>query len=385
MNKIQKVPEIILLIETSREFGRGLLAGIARYSRIYGPLRFCRYPPYYLYPYDDRKIYRWIKQQRADGIIMRRSKNTDQILALKIPIIILDVNKEIEDHPNIVTDDQNIGRIAAEYFISRRFKEFAFCGFSNMLWSQKRCEGFCAALGKTGIIPYIYNLPRRSWKSEIPVLIEWLKKLPQPVALMACNDDRGQEIIEACRAANLYIPEQVAVLGVDNDTLVCDLTEPTLSSIAINTEKAGFEAAQLITKLVFGEAASVNKILAEPTHVVTRRSTDITMVDDNDVAKALRFISEHSRDRIQIEDVVEAVKISRRGLYKKFKRTIGRSVHDEITIVQIEHIKKMLRETNLSISHIASQLKYSGVEKLARFFRRETGITPIEYRKSIRH
>jgi len=385
---IKRVPEIILLIETSREFGRGLLAGIARYSRIYGPWRFYRYPPYYIYPHDEKKVFAWIKQQQADGIIMRASGNVEEILDLGIPTIVLDVNKEIENLLNIVTDEQNIGRMAAEYFIGRGFREFAFCGFANMLWSKKRCESFCARLEQAGLRPFVYEQPKtrfkQSWKNETPILADWLQRLPKPAALMACNDDRGQDITEACRAANLHIPEQIAVLGVDNDTLVCDLTDPTLSSIAINTEKAGFEAAQLMTNLLEGKTISAKRIVVEPINIVTRRSTDITIVDDPDVAMALRFISEHDRDRIQIDDVAEAISVSRRGLYKKFRRTLDRSIHDEITRVKIEQIKKMLRETNLSVSQIAFQLNYAGVEKLVRFFHRETGMTPLAYKKTLR-
>jgi LacI family transcriptional regulator len=199
---------------------------------------------------------------------------------------------------------------------------------------------------------------------------------------MACNDDRGRQVLEACKIADLHVPEEVAILGVDNDEMVCDLSNPRLSSIALNLERSGYEAAELLDKLMAGNKKMANqKIIAQPTHVVTRQSTNILAIEDSDVAQAVRFIRQHSKEMLQVDDVAKTVGISRRGLERRFRIALKRSVFNEIKRVRAEQVARMLVETNQSIGQIALALNYPGIEHISRFFRKEKGMSPLAYRK----
>ncbi len=185
--------------------------------------------------------------------------------------------------------------------------------------------------------------------------------------------------------AGLHVPEQVAIVGVDNDELVCELSDPPLSSVALNVERGGYEAAEMLDKLMAGKESIKKDIIVEPMHVVTRQSTDILAVEDPEVADAMRFIRRHSKRIIQVSDVVDSVGLSRRVLQQRFRRIFGRSIYDEIKRCRLEQIVLVLAETDLSISQIASAFGYAGIEKLSRYFQREKGMTPLAYRKQYGH
>ncbi len=380
---MKKIPKIALLVETSREFGRSFLYGVARYSRTHGPWIFYRETGGL-----ERSIPK-IKNWGADAVMTRTLKHSEQLQSLGIPIIYI-IHREIADspYPTVVTDSENIAKMAAEHFIDRGFQNFAFCGFDSMSWSVQRGRFFAHFVQKMGLKVDCYKQPAsrhlRRWENEQVLLAEWLKELPKPVAVMACNDDRGQHIIEACKMVNIKIPEEVAVLGVDNVVLVCDLSEPPLSSMALNTEKAGYDAAELLDKLMHGETMAGQKILVEPTHIVTRRSTDILSIQDPDVAAALRFIRDNCRNQITVENVVDALTISRRVLEKRFRKLLNRSVLEEIRKARTDAAARMLVETEMSVSQIAEKLGYTETAHLSRYFHKEKGISPIAFRKRIR-
>jgi len=375
-----KIPKVILLIETSRAYGRGLLRGIVKYSRLHGPWVF------YSEPGGLEKALPAMRHWGANGIIMRDSTRGSEALKLGVPIIVsVHLKEHIKETPYIDTNGVRIGRMAAEHLLDRGFRHFAFCGFDKLHWSRERCENFSKRVAGAGFETGIFKQPRsrvqRSWENEQILMADWLKALPKPVGLMACNDDRGRHVSEACKIAGLHVPEQVAIVGVDNDELVCELSSPPLSSVALNVERGGYEAAELLDKLMAGKESIKKDIIVEPMHVVTRQSTDILAVEDTEVAEAMRFIRQHSKRIIQVSDVVDSVGLSRRALQQRFRRIFGRSVYDEIKRCRLEQIVLMLAETDLSISQIASAFGYAGIEKLSRYFQREKGMTPLAYRK----
>ena len=380
---MKKIPKVALLIETSREFGRSFLYGVARYSRTHGPWIFYKETGGL-----ERSIPK-IKDWGADAVMTRTLKDVEQLHSLNIPIIYV-IHHERGDspYPSVITDSENIGRMAAEHFLDRGFRKFAFCGFDEMAWSAQRGQFFEKYLKKAGFSVNVYTQPAskvlQRWENEQRLLAEWIKGLPKPVAIMACNDDRGQHVIEACKAAGIKIPEEVAVLGADNDILVCDLCEPPLSSVALNTEKAGYDAAELLDKLMRGEKMTGQKILVEPTHIATRRSTDILSIQDPDVAEALRFIRNNCRAQITVDDVVESLPVSRRVLEKRFRKLLNRSVLEEIRKARTDAAARMLVETEMSIAQIAEKLGYTETAHLSRYFHKEKGISPIAFRKRIR-
>ncbi len=380
-----KIPKVILLVDTARAYGRGLLRGIAKYSDLHGPWIYYWKAPFYREAAGKEVTLSRLKTLDADGIIMREQKKTKEILAMSLPTIISPYTEQFPGSPNIIPDDAAIGKMAAEHLLDRGFRNFAYCGFEDMFALRNRGEIFRKRITAAGFETRIYKEPKskvkRLWENEQNVMADWLKSLPKPVGLMACNDDRAREVIEACKITDLHMPEEVAIIGVDNDDLVCNLSHPPLSSIALNFERAGYEAAELLDKLMAGEKMADQRIVVRPTHIVTRRSTDILAIEDRELAKAMRFIRQHSKEPIQVGDVVDAVALSRRSLYHQFRKVLGRSPNEEIRRARVEQIVRMLVETNLPVSKIAFALGYSSVAHIARYFRQEKGMNLQSYRK----
>jgi LacI family transcriptional regulator len=384
-----KIPKVILLIENSRAYGRDLLRGIARYSRFYGPWSFYMEPPFYLE--SGGRIRQLnvshLKGLNADGIIMRDTGKPEQIAAMGLPTIIASAIKEqMLGITTIRTDDARIGKTGAGHLLERGFRHFGYCGFDDMSWSRKRRDSFVNSIAQAGFRTNVYRQPKsrkkRVWENEQSLVADWLESLPKPVGLMVCNDDRGRQVIETCNAARLAVPDEIAVIGVDNDRLVCELSNPPLSSIALNVERAGYDAAELLDKMMAGpEKESAHTITVSPTHTVTRQSTDILTIDDPLVSAALRFVHRNAKKDIQISDVVEATASSRRTLQQRFRKLMRRSLHDEIMRARVEFVAQLLVETNLSVSEIGAQLNYASPEHISRSFKRIKGLTPLLYRK----
>jgi len=240
--------KVILLVENSRGFGRDLLKGIADYVKVHGPWTFYHPPFFYIRTSGrrDDELLR-LKDWGPDGIIAREfsPKTREQILSLGVPAVfhpVLD-EKPMDGAGNIWADDITVGKVAAEHLLSLGFRSFAFCGLNDFFWSRKRAEGFCEAVTRKGQEPVCYRYPesrqQRLWPNEQKMLTAWLESLPKPVGLMACIDERAQEVIEACKQAGLRIPEEVAIIGADDDKLICELSNPPLSSVALSSVRAG--------------------------------------------------------------------------------------------------------------------------------------------------
>lgn len=380
-------PKVILLIETSHSYGRGLIRGIARYSRIHGPWNFYHLEPFYRRSASStKKFLDGLKGCGATGIILREPDKNNFILELNLPTIVSPFTTLfIPGLPNIVAENSAIGRMGAEHLLDHGFKDFAYCGFSDYQWSCDRRKGFVQRIAQEGMETIIYKLPKlksqRTWDKEQFILSDWLKSLPKPVGIMACTDDRSLNVCEACKIAGLHVPEQVAIVGVDNDRIICELSDPPLSSIVLNVEKTGYEAAALLDKLMAGQNSKEQTIPVEPLYVKNRQSTDILAVKDQDVAQALRFIRKHSKQPISVYDITNGINLSRRALEKRFRKAIGRTIHQEIIRVRTEQIIGMLTETNLTVSRIALSLGYTSTEHISRSFCQATGLSPLAYRK----
>lgn len=379
------VRKVVLLINPSRAHTRGLLKGIAKYSRLKGLWRFYR-PLEYRERKGVQRLLPALKAIQPNGILMREPPERDQIIKMSIPTVCFPYTTEkIANAANVITDHVSVGEMAAKHLLRRGLRQFAYCGFDDWWWSRLRGDGFRKTLAQAGCQISVYRLPRekskRSWDKELPIIADWLVKLPRPMGLMACNDDRGELVIEACKMAGLRVPEEVAVVGVDNDEFICDLSSPPLSSIVLSVEKAGYEAAELLDKMMAAEQIARPEIYIRPTHVVTRQSTDILSIEDTDVAEAVSFIRQHAKMPIQVASVVEAVSLSRRVLEKRFRRALGHSIHAEIRRVRTELIVQMLAETEMPISEIADALGFPSVAHVSRYFRKEKGMSPLKYRR----
>jgi LacI family transcriptional regulator len=373
-----KTKKIALLFDTSNGFDRALLRGIVKYSRIHGPWVFS------IQTVEKNIQLKDLKKWGMHGIIMRQAQNQHHPIDLPLPTVILPAEDLIPDAGNIVGDSLAMGKMGAEHLLNCGFKHFAFCGFKDMPWSRARQKGFKDRLNEEGFTLTPYDQPRlktqKQWESEQRQLAKWLTSIEKPIGIMACNDERARNVINACKSANLNIPDQVAVLGINNDDLVCELSEPPLSSIAVSAERAGYDAANLLDKMMAGERIDSKTVLVEPLYVVTRNSTDILAVSDKDLSDALQFIKLHCKEPIQVSDVVNAVPTSRRVLEKRFRKILGRSMHDEIRRLRVEHAAWMLVETSLSISQISYAMGFPSPEKMSRYFKTAVNKSPLAYR-----
>jgi len=375
---MQKFPRVTLLIESSHEYGRGLLSGIARYCRFHGPWIF-NYEPK-----GQEKVKLGFHDPDVDGVI---SHDSGQIIATHRSIKL--------GTYHITTDHEGIANMAADYFLRKGYKNFAYCGLDDkklglcgvnkVSWSFQRGEFFKKRLIREGFDLHLYPLPKSKrqciWDNEREFVVNWLRTLPKPIALFACNDIRSRNVSEACAIEGLRVPEDVAILGVDNDALLCELSNPSLSSIALSAEKAGYLAAELLDKLMAGKKIKPQSIKVKPTHVMERHSTDTLAIEDDQVVNALRFIHLNSKKPIQVSDVVDATTLSRRALERRFKTFLGCSILDEIRRVHLEEIVKMLIETRLSIEQIGNVMGYSSVSNMRSYFKKVKGVSPSEYRK----
>ncbi len=385
----KKIPTIGLLVESSRASGRALLCGIAKCAHHYGPWAF------YWEPGGLEKAWPKLKALNVDGIILRDVDKLGEVLALGIPAVVIGHSKtEIPNMVNVVTDSAAIGQIGAEHLLQCGFKHFAYCGYGtppssvsrreSFTWSDFRRESFTQCIRRAGFeVHTCTTLPMaRAWREEGQKMVAWLQSLPKPVGLMACNDDCGRQIIESCKQAHLLVPDTVGVLGADNDEVVCGLSDPPLSSVVINFERAGYEAALVLFRLLRRSRHVPSKIIVRATHVIARRSTDITAASDPHMAKALQFIRDHSRENVTVTDVSRAAGLSRRTLEIKFRREVGSSIREHICRVRTDQIVRLLVETDLPIRRIAERLGFSDVQHFARYFRAGKQISPLAYRRS---
>ena len=380
---MHRIPRVILLIETSHEFGRDLIRGITRYSRIYGPWMFSREPRGLRGK--SPKLHKW----DADGIIIRGDAiKPEEVRAAGLAAIFAPrATGAIPGFPCILVDSLQVGKMGAEHLLERGFKNFGFCGFSDTPWSKTRAEGFAQRVKQAGFETCLYEKPESlstgRWFKEQNSIAAWLKSLPKPIGIMACTDYRGQHVLEGCKLTGIHVPEDVAVVGVLNDDVICELCDPPLSSVALDVEKGGYEAAALLDKMMAGRKMRPgdHSVIIRPTHLVTRQSTDILATEDREVAQAMRYIHEHAREPMQVADVVEASGLSRRTLEQRFRKVLGQSILNEITRVRIEQVCLLLTETNLSVAQIASVLRFSNEKHISRPFRQEKGMSPLAYRR----
>jgi LacI family transcriptional regulator len=379
--------KIILMIDFSEEYGKSLLRGIAQYAKEKGSWIFCRMPVTYRETTGSAGILKWAKEWGATGIIGQFYNDADANLISKagIPVIAQDFKERFSKIPNISGDYIDAGKMGAEYFLKKGFKHFAFYGFKDIVWSRERAEGFEATLKRKGHeVHYFEHKKSRSrelWYYKPSSLSKWLKSLPKPVAIMACDDNQGQHITQACKHAGLRIPEEVAVLGVDNDEMICNLSDPPLSSISLDAEKGGYEAAALLDKMIRRKSTSYNDILVKPIQVVTRHSTDIYATPDAHIATALRYIHQNIDGSLNVEQILQQLPLSRRSLEKRFQQITGSPVYKYIYNLRIEKFAQKLLSTDKSVFEIALEIGFEDAKNISRSFKKIKGCTPLEYRQ----
>ncbi len=386
-------PQVALLLETSTEYGRGLLRGIVRYSHLHGPWSL------YVAPGHLEQALPKAKSWSGTGIIarMHSPEMTKLIRATGVPFVASSLEESRssgreDKFGEIRTNSAAIARIAAAHLVERSLRHFAFCGFVGCAWSLRREDAFSQYLRDLGLQCQTHRIELANWMQrpnwienwvhEQPILMDWLKSLPKPVGLMTCNDVCGREVLQGCAAAGLRVPDDVAVVGVDNDEMMCELSSPPLSSVALGLEKAGYESARLLDGMMSGHMTGGHVVQVEPLYVVTRQSSEVIAQDNPCMATALRFIKNHAGQAISVPDVVEHVGVSRRTLERRFFRALGRSILSEITHCRLERAKRLLLETDLPSHRVAAEAGFGSIKTFNRVFRHTAGIPPKRFRLS---
>jgi LacI family transcriptional regulator len=376
-------PHVALLVETSVVYGRQILRGIARYGRTHD-----RWSIFL----DERELGAtppsWLSNWNGQGIICRPTTPSIAQTLQRRGMAVVDLNDRYGflGFPRIGSDMNAIGRMAANHLLQRGFFNLAYCGFEDQVWSQERLQGVREAAHGHATICGIFEssfegLREHTWQEERDRISVWLQTLPRPLGIVACNDVRGHHVLDACRVLDIAVPEEVAVVGVDNAQTFCELCDPPLSSVVPDAERIGFEAALLLGRLMNGEAPPQQELLIPPEEVITRQSSDVLAVDDPAIASALHFIREHACEKISVDDVLMKVRMSRSTLERGFRRFLGHSPQEEIRRVRLKRVQQLLRETDWTLPRIANLAGFEHTEYMMVQFKRTIGQTPSQWRR----
>jgi LacI family transcriptional regulator len=391
-------PRVALLIESSRAYGRELLSGIAAFLQTHGPWSVF---------HQERGLGdgapSWLRGWKGDGVIARFETRelVQRVRKLRIPTVDLRCRFKLPGIPRIETDDRLVVKLGVEHLAGRGLRHFAYCGFTAANYSERRLSFFRELLGEAAI--HIFEGPPLQAGSDTGLdnvsdtvrgevagmsqdsrLARWLEALPRPVGVFACNDIRAQQVLNVCRANGVSVPDDVAVIGVDNDEVLCNLSYPSLSSVEPDARQIGYQAAALLERMMQGEPGPAAKLFVPPRGVIARASTEGLAIADRHVAAALRFIRENACNGLDVRQVLAQVPLSRSTLERRFHEYLGRSPKEEIIRIRLGRVKQLLAETDYTLAAIARRTGFQYVEHLSTLFAQKIGQTPGQFRRAAR-
>ena len=382
---MQPIRQVAVLIETSREYGRGLLRGVTRFHR-----EKPNWSVYFRQQDLGAALPRWMKSWKGDGILARvaNKKTGEELIATGLPLIDLRGATSTLGIPLFGIDNQSVTRHAFDHLAACGLKNFAFVGepIGKHVYDDERRDMFSHLVQEYGSECHLFGNRSgrrkvKSWEDQQQQLAVWLSQLPKPVGIMCCHDDRGQQVLDACQRADLGVPDEVAVLGVDNDEFLCRLSVPSLTSVDVRAERIGYHAASLLDQMMNGEKKFDESVLFEAAGVAARQSTDVIACEDPEIARTLRFIRQNACNQLTVEDVQRQVTLSRSLLNRRFKKHLGRTPKQEIQRVQMETAKRLLTDSHDALQSIAEQCGFNEAWYFISVFRKHTGMTPGAYRK----
>lgn len=371
---------IALYMGLNDYYERAIVRGVVRFAK--------QQPDWKLYGYGWMfRPLEALEQWKGDGIIARveSQQDADRLASLDIPVVDVAGAYVWSGFLQVNNDDYATGEKAARYLLSCGFKRFAFCGVENVRWSERRKQGFLDVLKTEHSEIAVFEESLGWWESleNSEHLQEWIQKLTYPAAIFACNDTAGVKLTELCRKLEINVPSEAAILGVDNEDILCEISSPSLSSIELDCERIGFKAATILNGVLKArsvESAQKREMLIPPRDTIERESTKIFACDDVLVEKAVAYIRARATGGIKVTDILEIIPASRRNLENRFKKEVGRTLHEEIIRVRIEYAKALLKNTNMTISHIAGESGFGTVQRFYVIFRQSAGCSPAGYR-----
>ncbi len=389
----KSIPKVAILLATQAKVSRDLRNGILRYVQQRGP-----WILHFIEGRIDEQRLSDLSAWGCTGIIgrLQTPELVRLIVGSRVPLVIyymspnsVPIESYSKRHARICNDNCSIGRLAAEHLSGLGYPHYAFVSDpANLVWSKERCAAFAETVGARGATCHIYPTVARTEERDAGVerahLADWLKSLPKPVALMAAMDIRGRQVLDACTQAGLSVPREVAVLSVDNDEVLCDTAQPTLSSIQLNAEEAGYRAAETLDQYMRGTLRRRTLITLGPSHVAQRLSSAVLPHADPLVARALAFIAMNISVPFGVPDVVSHLKVSRRSLETRFRAVLGSTVLEEILRQRLERVRLLLKETDLPVCQVTRACGFANPSCLGRLFLSRFGHTMTDFRSAAR-
>jgi LacI family transcriptional regulator len=374
------IPQVAVLVDTSRSYGRDIVRGIRRYVAEQGPWSL------YLESRDLRSSFPdWLKKWPGDGILARTVDSTllRQLKATNLPVIELRTTVLKHSFPYIGMDNPVIGERVARHFLDRGFCRFACYLDTSELFFRQRCESFLKRLKEQNMECSVFesDVSGLRWDQHQRRLAEWLTSLEKPCGLFATNDQLGFWVLDAARRAGISVPEQIAVIGAENDKTLCETAWPPLSSVQLRGQNVGFMAAQMLDGWMKHKVMPPKQTFLLPGDIVVRQSSDIVAVEDSRIAKALHYIRQHAAEDIGVDDVAREVALSRSALERRMKTLIGRSPGEELIRIRFSQVERLLAQTDLTLDAIAERTGFRHPQYMAEAFRKRFGMTPGEYRR----
>ena len=357
--------------------------GVLDYGREHGGWTFMASPEAFTTPVQ------WLQGWPGDGAIVMLTSEADAKAArrIRLPMVNLTGILPKTPIPRVTVDNPAVGRMVAEHLGDCGFTRFAFYGLRDIWYSQLRLQGFQQAVESLGGRCAVYEAPspliaRRAWQGETDKLDRWLQELPKPVGLMAVTDQRARMVVDTCLRLGFKVPDDVAVVGIDNDEMTCSWTDPPLSSVDCNSYQIGRHAAALLDQLMQGDDLPERELHIQPREVVQRRSSDVAAVEDPYVARAARYVRDHIAEPFGVEALVEHVEVSRRWLEQSFAKTLHCTPHEYICKMRVQAAKQMLvGHPDATLREVAVACGFHDARRFRLVFLRTEGITPIAYRK----
>ncbi len=377
--------KILILIDSTTEFSRRFLSGLIHYAHENGPWIFYRLPKYYKELYGEIGVVERIKEWNIDAIIAQWEYSEVKFLKeLNIPVFLENYEEDSGWFSKISGDYMEVGAVAANFFAKKRFKNFAFYGNKNFLWSKGRAEGYRRQVEKLGGNYYYFEseyLSNSQWSQHHVKLDEWLVSLPKPVAVFTCDDYFALQVAEMCKVNNIDIPNEISLLGVDNDELVCNLSYPSISSIVTDDENVGYVTGKQLHALIIQKKNIPFNVIKKAIRVERRQSTERYNISNKHVAKIVEHLEKNFTSDISIDELAQMLPIGRRTLEEEFKKAMGTSIYQFILDKRIEFFSYKLLTTGASSSDIAIDAGFNDVRNAYRIFKKKTGYNPSSFRK----
>lgn len=378
---------VALLIETSRTYGRDLLRGVKRYTEEHGGWSL------FVEVRDlESKPPPWLSGWDGDGILARSGSTLiyNAVRKVGVPMVELRSNRLGDKAPFVGVDNMEVGRMVCEHFLDRGFRNFGVYELDSERFFIDRRDSFIQHLRSAGYACSEFQQAGHTekpsqWEQQQKRLIHWLKTLKRPAAVMACTDQLGCWMLDACRRAEIPVPEEIAVVGVENDETLAAMSSPPLSSLRLAGVKIGYEAARILDCMMNGESVPKTPVLIPPLGIETRLSSDIYALEDPLLSRSLRLIREKACQGFRIAEVLDVIPISRSSLERGFRKILGRSPNEEVSRVRLQKVCELLTETELTLDQIAGRAGFTTAQYLSEAFKKFHHKTPGEYRKASRN